>query len=335
MRRIVKKMKEFTINKNDADQRLDKFLSKAVKGLPQSLMYKYIRTKRIKINNKRAEISTRLCEGDIVALYINDEFFGGEKSKDAMFSIKVSIDVLYEDENILLIDKKPGMSVHEDELEKHNTLISHIQAYLHQKGEYSPEKEHSFAPALCNRIDKNTGGIVIAAKNAEALRDMNSAIKNNLLEKTYICAVIGTPSPKRGTLKSYIFKDASKNQVFVSDRPRKGAKTAVTKYEVIEERNGLSLVKVFLETGRTHQIRAQFAHIGHPLAGDGKYGKNSDNRKLRRNYQALYSSKLSFLKLPQNSSLSYLSGKKFQVKNVSFISELGFSSKLDDILKLR
>ena len=168
-------MRSITIKKNDAGQRLDKFQTKAVKGLPTSLMYKYIRTKKIKVNRKRTEQKYMLCEGDVIDLFIRDEFFGApEKDMGAITRIQPRIEAVYEDENILLINKRPGVVVHEDSEAKETTLLMHVRAYLYQKGEYDPSDEQSFAPALCNRIDRNTGGIVIAAINAAALREMNA-----------------------------------------------------------------------------------------------------------------------------------------------------------------
>lgn len=158
-------MREFIINQNDAGQRVDKFLTKAVPKLPKNLLYKYLRLKRIKVNGKRCEISTRLACGDVMQLYINDEFFEGEVAdRPAFLSAPTSLNIIYEDENIILCDKKCGLVVHEDESGSADTLINRIQHYLYEKGEYRPEEELSFAPALCNRIDRNTGGIVICAK---------------------------------------------------------------------------------------------------------------------------------------------------------------------------
>ena len=175
-------MRTMKIGRNDAGQRLDKFLAKAVRGLPASLMYKFIRTKKIKVNRARAEQSQLLREGDEIQLFIKDEFFGTpSEDKSALGAIRPKLDILYEDEHILLLNKRPGVLVHDDAAGGENTLILHVQAYLYGKGEYDPADEQSFAPALCNRIDRNTGGIVIAAKDAEALRDMNRLIREDQL----------------------------------------------------------------------------------------------------------------------------------------------------------
>ncbi len=314
-------MKEFTIGKNDAGQRLDRFLAKAVPLLPASLAQKYIRLKRIKRNNARAQRDDRLCEGDVLQLYINDEFFDTPREDNAYLTVAApKLSIVYEDENLLLVDKRPGIAVHpHDGAEYGKTLIDHIQAYLYAKREWRPREENAFTPALCNRIDRNTGGIVIAAKTAEALRVMNQKIKDRELDKRYLAIVEGTPKPKCGVLRGYLFKDAVKNRVFVTDAPQKGAKSCETRYEVVESRNGLSLVECKLITGRTHQIRAQFAHAGHPLLGDGKYGKL--DKRFDRKYQALYSYKLTFRFTTDAGSLNALNGKTFTVEKVDFVDE--------------
>lgn len=314
-------MKELTIGTNDAGQRLDRFLAKAVPLLPASLAQKYIRLKRIKRNGARAQRDTRLEAGDRLQLYINDEFFDTPREDNAYLTVAApKLNIVYEDENILLVDKRPGLAVHpHDGAEYGRTLIDQIQAYLYQKHEWRPREENAFTPALCNRIDRNTGGIVIAAKTAEALRVMNQKIKDRELDKRYLAIVEGTPKPKEGSLKGYLFKDAVKNRVFVTDTPKPGAKTCQTNYKVLDSRNGLSLVECELITGRTHQIRAQFAHAGHPLLGDGKYGKL--DKRFDRTYQALYSYKLTFLFTTGAGSLSNLNGRSFQVERVDFVEE--------------
>ena len=314
-------MKEFIIEKNDAGQRLDRFLAKAVPLLPASLAQKYIRIKRIKRNGARAERDTRLEAGDVLQLYINDEFFDKPREDNAFLTVaSPKLNIVYEDANILLVDKRPGLAVHpHDGAEYGRTLIDHIQAYLYQKREWNPRGENSFTPALCNRIDRNTGGIVIAAKTSEALRIMNQKIKDRELDKRYLAVVEGTPKPAVGQLKGYIFKDAKKNRVFVSDTPKTGAKTAQTNYRVLASEKGLSLVECELITGRTHQIRAQFSHAGHPLLGDGKYGKL--DKRFDRTYQALYSYKLTFAFTTDAGELENLNGRSFQVEQVDFVTQ--------------
>ena len=312
-------MKEFHIGPNDAGQRLDRFLAKAVPLLPASLAQKYIRLKRIKCNGKRIDRDTRLNTGDVLQLYINDEFFDKPREDNAYLTVvNPKLNIVYEDDHILLVDKRPGLAVHpHDGADFGKTLIDHIQAYLYQKKEWQPREENAFTPALCNRIDRNTGGIVIAAKTAEALRVMNQKIKDRELDKRYLAIVEGTPKPREGSLKGYLFKDVKKNRVFVTDTPQAGSKSCQTNYKTLASGNGLSLVECQLITGRTHQIRAQFAHAGHPLLGDGKYGKL--DKRFDRNYQALYSYKLTFLFTTEAGALEHLNGKSFQVAQVDFV----------------
>lgn len=312
-------MQKITINKNDAGQRIDKYLTKSFKNLPTSLMYKYIRKKRIKLNGKRCEISSRLSEGDIIELYINDEFF--EKSEKQYDFLKApnKIDILYEDSNILLLDKKPGLIVHPDENYHFDSLISRVTHYLYDKHEFNPEKENSFAPALVNRIDRNTGGIVIAAKNAESLRILNQKMKNRELKKIYLCIVHGTLKNKSGVLSAYLDKNEKQNRVYISSNKKEGLKHIKTKYKVLKEYGKFSLLEVELLTGRTHQIRAHFAFIGHPLLGDGKYGTNELNKGTGFKYQALYSYKLIFNFTTPAGLLEYLNGKEITAPNIWFL----------------
>ena len=312
-------MKELSVGQNDAGQRLDRFVGKAVPLLPDSLLQKYIRLKRIKRNGKGAKRDDRLAAGDVLQLYINDEFF--EKPREENSYLKVGtprLNIVYEDENILLLDKKPGVLCHSAGVWDYNTLIANVQAYMAQKGEWRPKEENSFAPALCNRIDRNTGGIVIAAKNAEALRILNDKIRDREIEKYYLCAVQGRPRPPAGRLENYLFKDAKKNQVFVKNRPEPGAKTAVTEYRLLTSKGKLSLVECRLLTGRTHQIRAQMAHAGWPLLGDGKYGSERFNKDFGEKGQALYSYRLEFTFPTDAGILNYLRGRQFRVEQVDF-----------------
>ena len=314
-------MKELTIGQNDAGQRLDRFLAKAVPLLPASLAQKYIRIKRIKLNGARAERDTRLQAGDVLSLYINDEFFDKPREDNAYLTVAApKLNIVYEDENILLVDKRPGLAVHpHDGAEYGRTLIDQIQAYLYQKKEWRPREENAFTPALCNRIDRNTGGIVIAAKTAEALRILNQKIRDREIDKRYLAIVEGTLPKKEGSLVGFLFKDAKKNRVFVTDTPQPGSKSCRTDYRVLASRNGLTLVECRLITGRTHQIRAQFAHAGHPLLGDGKYGKL--DKRFDRDYQALYSYRLTFTFHTDAGILEPLKDRSFQVKEADFVKE--------------
>lgn len=312
-------MREYYITKNDSGQRLNKFLEKAVPLLSGGMMHKYLRLKRIKVNNKRTEAAYKLAEGDSVQLYLNDEYFDAPKEEEAFRRIKTPrVRVVYEDEHILLADKAPGMVVHADEHGDTDTLIAHIQAYLFQSGAWHPDDAASFAPALCNRIDRNTGGIVIAAKNAETLRIINDKIRDHELTKRYLCITLGAPRPPAGEVENFLRKDEKKKQVFVFHKPVPGAKTAVTRYKTLQRRGELALVEVELLTGRTHQIRATMADMGCPLLGDGKYGNGEKNRGYGETRQALYSYKLTF-DLPTDAGiLNYLRGRTFQVDGVPF-----------------
>ena len=315
-------MKSFTINGNSAEQRLDKFVKKAVPNLPQALLYKYIRTKRIKVNSKRAEISTRLKEGDTVDMYINDEFFEKTQREYDFTKASTKLDILYEDENILLLDKKAGVLCHPDDREYVDTLIGRVKRYMYEKGEYDPDSEASFVPSLVNRIDRNTGGIVIAAKNAESLRILNEKMKQRQLHKYYLCVVIGSPEQKEGTLEGWLLKDESKNTVRILKNEAYGAKNIKTKDRVLDTADGLSLVEIELLTGRTHQIRAHMASIGCPLLGDGKYGRNENNKKFGGyKKQLLYSYKLRFDFTTDAGILNYLDNKCFEVPDIWFREE--------------
>ncbi len=321
-------MRELRVGKNDAGQRLDKFITKTL-DLPTSLLYKSIRLKKIKVNRKRAEISQVLLEGDTVQCFLAEEFFarldGAEGDVKATLSrITPHLDVIYEDENIILLNKRPGISVHEDEHQALETLLVQLHAYLYQKGEYDPEREQSFAPALCNRIDRNTGGIVIAAKSAEALRIMNEKIKLREIDKFYLAAVHGVPKKREDTLYGYLIKDEKTNSVKVFGKnPPRGAKEIITRYRVVAERADSALIEVELLTGRTHQIRAHMAYIGHPLVGDGKYGVNRADRERGYKYQALYSYKLRFSFKTDAGILGYLSGREFSInkRDIYFTKE--------------
>ncbi len=312
-------MKEFTINKNDSGQRLDKYITKSVPLLPKSLMYKYIRSKRIKVNGKRSDISYKLNENDVVSMYINDEFFEKAKPKYDFLSAGKNLNIVYEDENIILVDKPTGILSHPDEDNYTDTAITRIKRYLYEKGDYKPDEEASFAPALVNRIDRNTSGIIIAAKNSESLRILNEKLKNRELHKLYLCVVIGRLKSNSGLVEGYLEKNEKQNKVYISDKATDKSKHISTKYNVLGYKNGLSLLEVELLTGRTHQIRATFSHLGTPLLGDGKYGTNAQNKQFGGyKKQFLYSYKLAFDFKTDAGILNYLNGKEFEVKDVWF-----------------
>ncbi len=315
-------MKIFTVGQNDAGQRLDKFISKSVPLLPKSLMYKKIRTKDIKLNGKRTDIAERVKEGDTVSIYANDEFFVKVTPQYDFLKAGTALNIVYEDQNILLCDKPQGLIVHPDENEYIDTLIGRIKRYLYEKGEYDPEKENSFAPALANRIDRNTGGIVIAAKNAEALRILCDKIKSREIDKEYLAVVHGNPPKKEDILEAFLEKNESKNKVYLSKTKNETNVPIKTKYRVLDTKNDITLLEILLLTGRTHQIRAHFAWLGLPLLGDGKYGNIANDKKLGFTKQALYSFRLTFLFVNDAGILNYLNGKTFTVESVWFADKL-------------
>ncbi len=311
-------MQEIIINNNDAGQRIDKFLTKKYKNLPISMMYKLIRKKDITINRKRVKENQILCEGDLLRIYAPDDVLSENAPKKIVTKGKIS--VVYEDENILIVDKESGLLVHSDSNEEGDTLIDRITAYLIEKNEYNPESENSFAPALCNRIDRNTEGLVIAAKNAAALREMNDIIKERRIEKIYLAAVHGVIKPQSGEISLKLEKDSKENIVRVNNS--KNSKTAITKYKTIavSRTKEFSLVEIELITGRTHQIRVSFAHIGHPLLGDGKYAVNKKDRDLGYKSQALCAYSITFKGCKKSETLNYLDGVTVKAKKPRFLS---------------
>jgi 23S rRNA pseudouridine955/2504/2580 synthase len=328
-------MKEFLVNKNDAGQRLDRFVLKAAPVLPSSLAQKYIRIKRIKVNGKGSKRDYKLIADDFVQMYINDEFFESPGEDNAYLRISdPALDIVYEDENIMLINKPAGVLCHSDSGYDYSSIISRVQAYLYKTGHWRPREENSFTPSLCNRIDRNTSGIIIAAKNAESLRIINEKFKQREIDRLYLTAVHGIPKPPTGRLEGYIFKDAVKNRVYVTKNSQPGAKSAVMEYRVLASgyakseasmgkrcAEALSLLECKLITGRTHQIRAQLADFGHPILGDGKYGDGRLDREFGESKQALCSYKIVFTFLSDAGALSYLDGQVFKLTDIPFVSK--------------
>ena len=298
-------MKEFIINENDSGQRIDKFITKALPELPKSMMYRLIRKKDIKINGKRCEISSRLNTGDKVTVYVKDDVSAEKKHDMSFLEQSAKIDVVYEDENIIIVNKPVGLDSHSNGSHMTDTLIDRIKHYLYNKKEYQPQLESSFAPALCSRLDRNTCGLVTATKNAAALRELNEAIRNGNVNKIYHCITTSPPPQKEEIISAYHQKDESRNLVKISDSPVEGYKPIKTGYRILSVQKSLSLVEVTLYTGRTHQIRAHLAHIGAPVLGDGKYGNTTVNKRYGIFRQALCAYRLKF-DMPQNSALNYL-----------------------------
>lgn len=300
-------MRTLVVGANDAGQRLDKFLKKTCTALPDSLLYKYLRKKCVKLNGAHCtDGSVFLRAGDTLSLYMSDEFFA--PADESFLSLAPDLCVAYEDENLLVVEKPEGLSCHADEVQREHTLIDRCKAYLYQKGEYDPSSEQSFAPALANRIDRNTKGLVLCAKNAPALRALSQMIRDRRIEKEYLALVSGTPDPLSGTLRFFLLREEKEKLVRVYESPRPGAKTAITEYAVLKTENGVSLVRIRLHTGRTHQIRASFAHVGCPLLGDAKYGDFHGVDTRGFSHQALFAWSIAFHPAPEDAPLCYLNG---------------------------
>jgi len=330
-------MTQFKITENDAAQRLDKFLQKAAPNLPPTVLYKALRTKHIKVNRKRAEGSYRLQASDVVDCWLADEFFTQPSWQHDFLCADTALEVLYEDAHVLVADKPAALLSHPGECEYIDTLLGRVQRYLYEKDEYVPEQESSFAPALVNRIDRNTQGIVIAAKTAVALRELNERMKRRELRKFYLCAVHGTPpgDHRWQHLRSWMQKDADKSFVRVYDSPGPGRKECLTNYRVLHRQGEYSLLEVELLTGRTHQIRAQFAHIGYALVGDGKYAPRAQYHASPVKWQCLCAWRLIFSFNAALGELDYLDKLDISVSKTGFLREIfpSFTSMRENIWK--
>ena len=295
----------FTVNENDSGQRIDKFITKTLPDLPKSMMYRLFRKKDIKINGKRCEISAVISAGDIITVYVKQEFSDGKKPDMTFLECTDNLNIIHEDENILIVFKPMGLDSHSNSTNTYDTLINRIKRYLYNKREYVPENENSFAPALCSRLDRNTSGLVISAKNSFALREINEAIRNGNIHKIYHCVTVTPPPKNQDIISAYHKKDDTRNIVRISEQKADGYKKIKTGYKVLERKNNLSLIEVTLFTGRTHQIRAHLAHIGAYILGDGKYGNVALNKRYGVFRQALCAYSLKFA-LPEKSPLAYL-----------------------------
>ena len=312
-------MREITVNENDGNKRLDKVLAKLMPSLSKNLLYKSLRKNCVKVNGKHIKDGAfKLLNGDVLTLYFDDSLFEKPSYYADFLKISPKLNIVYEDENLLLANKPQGVLVHEDNSQNPENLLSHIKSYLYKKGEYSPDNENTFAPSLANRIDRGTGGIVIAAKNAEALRVLNEKIKNREVKKFYLCLARGHFKEKEGEIDGYILRDEKSRKTAFFDEPVPFSKETSTAYRVLEEFPDYTLLEVELKTGRTHQIRASLSHIGHPLLGDRKYAKPDFSHKSDYSYPALFAYKLKFEFTEDAGILEYLNGKCFEIKDVEF-----------------
>lgn len=305
-------MRTIIVDEKQGNKRIDKYLRESFANMPSSALFKAFRKKDIKVNGIRVKEDHIVLPGDKLEIFIVDEILDGAPVKNDA-RLNKGFTVIFEDSNILIANKEQGIPVHPDRDQASGTLIDMVQEYLKLKGEYKPDKPGAFPPSLCHRLDRNTGGLIIIAKNEESLRILLEKIKGKEIKKYYQCLVKGKMEKEYRELKAYLQKDERKSRVFISDVPVRGALEIITRYRVISYENEMSRLEVELVTGRTHQIRAHLAHIGHPIIGDGKYGTNAVNRPLGAKVQALWAYKLVF-DFKNAGILNYLKGKTFEVE---------------------
>lgn len=300
-------MKEIVITSNEAGQRFDKFLRKYLKNMSLSAIYKAIRKKDVTVNGKKSSEKYLLNEGDVVNFYLDVEEVKKEKSLDFL-QIEYDFEISYEDENILVVEKMANVLVHPDEGSEF-TLTDAVMAYLYDKGEYKPQEERTFAPAPCNRLDRNTEGLVIFAKNFETLRAINEMIRNGDVQKFYMTFVKG--KIEDGTYEAYIVKNPKTNRVNIYKNKVLNSKEIITKIATVDSIGQFSQIEIDLITGRSHQIRAHLSWLGNPIIGDPKYGDKKSNSYFINKYgvqnQLLVAYKLVFRNCPEK--LKYLEGK--------------------------
>lgn len=300
-------MREFVIGPNDAGQRMDKYLFKLLKNAGSGLIFKQLRNKNIVLNGCKSKGSEILKEQDIVKIFMADDtidkFMGKSSTKDAS-GCNLNIKIIYEDENIILADKPVGVlsqKAKSSDVSMNEFIISHYN-------KPGLKDNSTFKPAFCNRLDRNTSGLMIGGLSLKGLQKMSEILRDRSLQKYYLAIVIGKLEGK-SLINGYLCKDEKTNQVTVRDREFEGSAAIHTEYEGLSYNNGLSLIKVHLITGKTHQIRAHLAHIGYPILGDQKYGDNSVNSKYHVNSQMLHSYEVIFPKMP--AEFTDISGKSF------------------------
>lgn len=311
-------MKSFTAGPNENGVRLSRFVEGVTKDMPRSMMYKAFRNKRIKVNGKRAEPDTRLSAGDLIELYINDEFFpvGKPAANTAKPRRQPPVTVVYEDENFAVLYKPAHLLCHSDRTGDAN-LVDAFTAYLEAKGEYDSHAEKRFAPALCNRLDRGTEGLVLAAKSYAALRDLNAIIRDDMMKKEYLTITVG--APPQGRFVAWLQHSEKNNKVRIHARESEGYKQIITEVTVIRQAGPFALCRIGLITGRTHQIRAHLAYLGHPVLGDIKYGNHKMNERTGLKTQALCAQRLTFGRIPEENTLQYLSGRVIKLNDPEIV----------------